>query len=88
MIEHFAVKPRPAEPRISQLEVNLVAQASFQPDAEAVDDDADHELRIDRRSAHLAVERQQVLADYRQIHEPVDRAEQVIPSTCRCRLNS
>src|SRR3954469_1350838 len=38
----------------------------------------DHQLRIDRRSARIAVERPQLLADVAEVHEPVDRPQQVI----------
>src|ERR687898_572358 len=37
-----------------------------------------HQLRIDRRSARIAVERPQLLADAAEVHKPVDRPHQVI----------
>jgi hypothetical protein len=45
--------------------VNLVAKATLGPDAHAEADDqhADHQLRIDRTSAHLAVKRLHRLAE-------------------------
>ncbi len=39
---------------------------------------ADDQLRVDRRPAHLAVERPQVRADARQVDKAVNRAQQVI----------
>src|SRR5215469_17478697 len=75
MVRHRSVEPQPAKPSITEVQMDIIAQPPLRADAEAVPDDqhADHQLRVDRRSAHLAVERAQVLADTRQIHKPVDR---------------
>ena len=56
------------------------SQAPLRADAHAVTDNhhPDHQLRIDRRSARIAVERPQLLADAAEVHEPVDRPQQVI----------
>lgn len=61
--------------------MDLLAQPPLRMDAQAIADNQhpDHHLRIDRGSACLAVEGPQVLANVRQVHEPVDRAEQMIP---------
>ena len=90
VVGHRAVQAEPAEPAIGEIEVNLFAQPPLRADAEAVTDDQhpDHQLRIDRRPARLAVERPQLLADVAEVHEPVDRPQQVIAGTCRSRLNS
>ena len=60
--------------------MHLLAQPPLGADADAVADDQhpDHQLRIDRGPADLAVERPQMLARSGQIDEPVDRAQQVI----------
>ena len=73
-------RPKPAEPAVGQVEVNLLAQPPLRADAEAVADDQhpDHQLRIDRRPADLAVERRQFLPQPVEVDEPVDRAQQVL----------
>ncbi len=60
--------------------MNLVAKATLGPDAHAVADDqhADHQLRIDRGSAHMAVKRPQPLAQISEVQVTVDAPEQVI----------
>ena len=60
--------------------MHLLAQPALRADAEAVADDQhpDHQFRIDRGAADLAVEGPKVSSDSGQIHEPVDRAKQVI----------
>lgn len=80
VIRHVAVEPQPAEPPISQVEVDLVTEAALRADAHAVADDQhpDHQLGIDRGSAHLAVIRAQLLAQPRQVHEAIDRAQQML----------
>jgi hypothetical protein len=59
--------------------MNLIAQPALGPDAHAVANDQhpDHQLGVDRGATHLAIEGLQVLADARQVHEPVDRAQHV-----------
>ena len=59
------VKSQSAEPTISRIEVNLLAEQLIGPNAHATADDqhADHQLCIDRAAAHLAVERLQRLAE-------------------------
>jgi hypothetical protein len=80
MVGHVAVQPQPAEPAIGQIQMHLVAQPPLRPDAHAIADDEhpDHQLRIDRGATRLAVEGLQFLADARQVHEPVDRAQQMV----------
>ncbi len=80
VVGHVAVQPQPAEPAIGQVQMHLVAQPALGPDAHAIADDEhpDHQFRIDRGATRLAVEGLQLLADARQVHEPVDRAQQVI----------
>ena len=60
--------------------MHLIAQPPLGPDAHAIADDEhpDHQLRIDRRAARLAVERLQLLANAGQVDEPVDRAQQMV----------
>jgi hypothetical protein len=60
--------------------VHLLTQSPLGSDAVRVADEqhADHQLRVDRGPAHLAVVGAQVLADAGQVDEAVDRAQQVV----------
>ena len=80
MIGHVAVEPEPAEPAVRQVEVNLLAQPPLGADAEAVADDQhpDHQLGIDRRPTHRAVEGGQLPPQLAKLDEPVDRPQQMI----------
>jgi len=80
VIRDSAVQPEPTKPAISQIEVNLFAKAALGPNAHAVADDqhADHQLRIDRGSADMAVKRPQRLAQISQVQVTVDAPEHVI----------
>jgi len=66
--------------KISEVEVDLLAQPSFRADAEAVADDQhpDHQLGIDRRPPEMAVEARQFAPDLVQLDKPVYRAQQMI----------
>ena len=79
MIRDFAVQSEPTT-AIGQIEVNLFAKAALGPNAHAVADDqhADHQRRIDRGSAHLAVKRLQRLAQISKVQVTVDAPEQVV----------
>ena len=65
VIGNFAIQSEPAEPAIGQIEMNLLAKPPFGPDAHAVADDQhpDHQFRIDRGPANLAVKRLQSLPE-------------------------
>jgi hypothetical protein len=54
--------------------MDLFAQPPLRADAKAVADDQhpDHQFRIDRRTADVAVERSQVSPQAVERHEPVD----------------
>lgn len=60
--------------------MNLIAQAPFRSDAEAVTDQEhpDHQLGIDRRPTYAAVEWRQVPPDLFEIDKPVNQPQQVI----------
>ena len=79
MVGHVPVEAKPAEPAVGQIEVNLVAQPPLGTNAVAVahQQHADHQLGIDRGSAHLAVVRLKVSPNVRQIDEPIDLAQHV-----------
>lgn len=80
MVRHSLLQIEPAEPAICQVQVHFVAQPAFGADAEAVADHQhpDHQLRIDRGPASVAVERDKVLAQLAQVEEPVDASEQMV----------
>src|SRR6185436_15259166 len=80
MVRYIAVEPKAAEPAIGQIEVNLLAQAPLGADAEAVthDQHPDHQLGIDRGPTNGAVEWSQLPPQPAKLHEPVDRAQQMI----------
>jgi len=80
VIRHRAVEAEAAEPAIGEIEVYLLAEPALRSDAQAIADEQhpDHQLGIDRGAAGLAVIGPQVLAQARQIHEPVDPPQQVI----------
>src|SRR4051794_21180320 len=80
MVRHHIFETQAAEPAVRQVQVNLLTQAAFGADPEAVSDDqhADHQLRINGRSARMAVERSEVLAKLAKLEEPINAPEQVI----------
>src|SRR6266576_3800523 len=65
---NLVIEIEPAEPPISQVQLNLLAQPQLEADAVAVahDQHSDHELRVDRRSTDVAIERCQLLAQVSQ----------------------
>ena len=73
MVGHIPVEPQSAEPAIGKVQMHLVAQPTLGTDPHAVTDNEhpDHQRGVDRWPSHLAVERLQMLADARQVHEPV-----------------
>ena len=77
MIGHGTLKPESAEPPVCEVQMHLIAQPPLRTDAEAIADQqhADDQFGIDRGPACLTVEGPQLLAQTRQIYEPVDRAQ-------------
>ena len=69
-----------AKPPISQAQMNLLAQPPLRPDTEAIaqQQHPDEEIGIDGRPPGMAVEMGEAAPDTRQIHEPVDGAQQVV----------
>lgn len=69
MIRHPAIEAEPAEPAMGEVEVHFLAQPPLRRmKAVTQDRHPDHQLRVDRTPARLAVVRAQVFADARQIH--------------------
>jgi len=81
VIRHIGLEAEPAEPPVGQVEMNLLAQSTLGADAVAVahQQHPDHQLRVDRGAADVAVIRSQVTPHSRQINEAVDLPQQVIP---------
>ena len=80
MIGHIAFQPKAAKPAIGEVDMHLLAEPPLGPDAHAIANDQhpDHQLGINRGPSGRAVERPQMLANARQVNEPVYRAEQMI----------
>ena len=80
MVRHVAIEPKPTKPAIGQIEVNLIAQPPLGTDAEAItyDQHSDHQFGINRGPANGAVKRSQLPPQFAKLHEPVDRAQQMI----------
>ena len=64
MIGNLVIELEAAEPTITEMKFDLLAQLPFKADAIAVADNEhpDHQLRIDRGPPDVAVERRQLLA--------------------------
>jgi len=62
------------------MKFDLLAQPPLEADAIAVADDehSDHQLRVDRGSADVAVERRQPLAKVSPRHDWIDAAQEMI----------
>ena len=80
MVRHGAVQAQPAEPAIGQVEVDLLAEPALRADAETIayQQHPDHQLRVDRGPAHLAVEWAEMGTNVGEIDKPVDAADEVI----------
>src|SRR5688572_30791542 len=80
MVRHCLFEAKPAEPSVSEIEPDLVAQAPFGADRVAVADQQhpDHQLRIDRRAADLAVEWLELLTDQVELEQRIQLAQQMV----------
>jgi hypothetical protein len=80
VVRHRIFEIKVAEPAIGQIQMDFFAQPALRADAEAVahDQHADHQLRIDRWAARVAVERREVIAQFSEVEEAIDAAQQVI----------
>src|SRR6266516_7932104 len=82
MIGNLVIELEAAEPTITEMKFDLLAQLPFKADAIAVADNEhpDHQLRIDRGPPDVAVERRQLLAKVSQHlrHDWVDAAQEMI----------
>jgi hypothetical protein len=80
VIRNAVFQPKATEPTIGQIQVNLFAEASFRANAETVTNDqhADHQFRINRRPARVAVVAGKVLTQITQIEKLIYTSKQVI----------
>src|SRR5258705_11531197 len=62
MIRYLVFEFETAEPAIAEMKFDLLAQPPLKADAVADDEHSDHQLRVDRGSADVAVERRKLLA--------------------------
>ena len=77
MIGNSIFKTQSAEPAISQIELNLLAQAPFRTNAVAVADDqhSDHQFRGNGRTPCMAVVTGQMLAKSAEVEALVDTSQ-------------
>jgi hypothetical protein len=91
VVGNLPLQPEPAEPAVAEVQMHLLAKPTLRPDAEAVahDQHPDHQLGINRRTAHRAVERRQLppqarqnnssrSSALRQVDEAIDRPQEMI----------
>jgi hypothetical protein len=80
MIGQVALKAEPAEPAVSNVEMDLFTQPALGANLHELSDDqlSNHQLGIDRRPISLTVEGTQVLAHIRQVDESIDGPYQVV----------
>jgi uncharacterized Ntn-hydrolase superfamily protein len=79
VVGHLALQPETAKRSVSEIEVDLLAQAPLGADAGAVADQqhADHQFGINGGSAGGTVVAGQVLAQPRTVDEAVDAPQEV-----------
>src|SRR5215469_6947183 len=80
MIWDCPLEPQSAKPAVRQIEVRLFAQSPLGSYAVAIADQQhpDHQLRIDRGSPSVAVERSKLVAQTAQIEDAVDLPQRMI----------
>jgi hypothetical protein len=80
VVRNPAFKTEPAEPAVRQVQMDLVAKPALGADAKAVADGqhSDHQLGIHGGAAGLAVKWREMPPELTEVHEAVDRSEQMI----------
>ena len=80
MVRHLVLEAEPAEPPIGKVELDLTTEPALGADRVAVADQEhpDHQLRIDRRTSRVTVERREIDPQPAQIENSVDPAQQMI----------
>jgi hypothetical protein len=80
MIRDAIFKPKPTEPPVGQVKLNLLTQTPFRADRIAVANQQhpDHQLRIDRRAARMTVKRQKLGAQPAQVKDAIKPTQQMI----------
>ncbi|SIT19225.1 hypothetical protein SAMN05421772_1531 [Paracoccus saliphilus] len=90
VIRHRVLESEPAEPAISEVEVNFLADTPLGPQPHDIADHQhpDHEFRIDRGSTGVAVETAHLLVQTGQIQEAVNTPKEMVGGMCVSRSNS
>src|SRR4029450_1616124 len=80
MVRHLVFEAEPAEPPIGKVELDLTTEPALGADRGAVADQEhpDHQLRVDRRTSRVTVERHEIGPQPAQIENSVDPAQQMI----------
>src|SRR5688572_15064919 len=80
MVRHCRFETKPAEPPVGEVEPDLVTQSPLGTDRVAVADQQhpDHQLRIYRRAADLAVERPELLTDPVEVEQRIQPTQQMV----------
>ncbi len=80
MVRHRILQTQATEPAIRQIEVDFFAEPTLGTNAKAVTHDQHpyHQLRINRRTPCVAVERRQMAAQFPKIEATINPAQQVI----------
>ena len=80
VIRHAALQTEPTEPTIGKVQMHFLAQPALRANPEAVahEQHPDHQFRVNRGPPDLAIEGPQVSAHAREVHEPINRAQQMI----------
>ena len=73
-VRYAALKSKAAKSAIGQIEMNLIKQPPLRPDALEI---ADHQLRIDRWPANVAVKGLKLMADRAEVQQPVNSAQKM-----------
>ncbi|CAM3281894.1 hypothetical protein SPAN111604_14595 [Sphingomonas antarctica] len=80
MVGDSIAKIEATEPAIGKVEMHLLAQPSFRPDAEQIADQQhpQHELGINRRPPRRTIAARQRLAHEAKVEQPVDSTQKVV----------
>ena len=76
MVRNAVAQIQAAEPAIGQVQMHLLAQTPFRPDAEAIANQqhTDQKFGIDRRATRVAIEISNMRANATQIDETINRS--------------
>ena len=80
MLRYRVLDPQPTKPAIRQVQMHFFAKAALRTDPKTITNyqHADHQLRIDRWSAGMAIKRGEISAQIRQVEKLINAAKQMI----------